>query len=113
MIRAIGVVIPAANEQATIGACLDAVMVARERLRRCATRDIGVRVVVALDGCVDETEAIVEQHRGVESVACSLGRAGAARAAHALCRMRANWMNTPTWWRDAWENSGHAFAVAT
>lgn len=79
MIRTVGVVVPAVNEQATIGTCLDALAAARERLGTVIGRDIQVRVMVVLDCCSDETAAIVLGHRDVESVMCSVGRVGAAR----------------------------------
>ncbi|MEO6886710.1 MAG: glycosyltransferase [Jatrophihabitantaceae bacterium] len=79
MITAVGVVVPAADEQATVGACLDSVVVACARLRTIAPC-VDVRVVVVLDSCVDQTASIVAEHRGVRAVSCSVGRAGAARA---------------------------------
>ncbi len=81
MIRAVGVVVPAANEQATVGACLDALAVARSQLRQVAMRQVDVRIVVVLDGCVDATARITRRHRGIETLACSVGQVGAARAA--------------------------------
>jgi glycosyltransferase involved in cell wall biosynthesis len=80
VIGAVGVVVPAVNEQATIGACLHSLAWARNRLGAVAARRVGVRIVVVLDGCIDETAAIVQRHAGVESVACSVGGVGAARS---------------------------------
>lgn len=80
MISSVGVVIPVANEQATIGACLHSLEVARARLHSAVSPDLEVRIVVVLDRCIDGTAAIVRRHRRVESVACSAGRVGAARA---------------------------------
>ncbi|MEO8888318.1 MAG: glycosyltransferase [Jatrophihabitantaceae bacterium] len=81
MIKAIGVVVPAVDEQMTIGDCLEALVVARAHARAANSRDIDVRILVVLDSCVDGTEAIVRSHRHVQSHVCLVGRVGAARAA--------------------------------
>ena len=84
MIRTVGVVVPAANEQVHIGDCLAALVVARAALLSAggpASMDRReVRIIVVLDSCVDGTAAIVDQHAGVEAVRCSGGRVGCARA---------------------------------
>jgi glycosyltransferase involved in cell wall biosynthesis len=79
VITVVGVVVPAVNEQATIGACLDSVAAARRRLHDVAP-GVDLRTVVVLDSCVDETASIVSRYREVQPVICSVGRAGAARA---------------------------------
>jgi hypothetical protein len=80
VISAVGVVVPAVDEQATIGACLDALAVAGARMRAVAAHEIDVHIVVVLDTCVDGTAAVVMRHPDVETVGCSVGGVGAARA---------------------------------
>jgi hypothetical protein len=73
-IRAITVVVPAHNEQDLLGACL-------ESLRRAAERvSVPVRVVVVLDRCTDDSAAICAQH-GVATVSIDDANVGRARAA--------------------------------
>jgi glycosyltransferase involved in cell wall biosynthesis len=75
------VVVPARDEQKSIARCLDSVEAAIAELRRERTSDgLGIRVVVVLDRCVDDTAAIVAGRPGVESVVSTAGRVGAARA---------------------------------
>jgi hypothetical protein len=60
MIREVAVIVPAADEQERIAACLAAIDEARRRL---LASDLGVHTVdvtVVLDACVDETPAIVD-----------------------------------------------------
>ena len=54
-LRAIGVVVPAHNEERDIHACLDAIAIAAAAL----TPDVSVRVVIVLDDCSDYTADIV------------------------------------------------------
>lgn len=85
-VTAVCVVIPARNEEARIGRCLDAVRAATDHLHRSSARPIGVRVVVVLDRCTDGSADIVARHHTVETVISSAGNVGAARAfgAHLL-----------------------------
>lgn len=87
MIRTVGVVVPAANEQVRIGDCLAALSLARAALldtrrpARAATMDrLDVRIIVVLDSCVDGTAAVVDRYPGVQALHCGVGRVGAARA---------------------------------
>lgn len=82
MIRTVGVgvVVPAVNEQAQIGACLTALVAARAHLRHSVRHAVNVRIVVVLDSCVDGTADVVREHSGVESVRCTAGCVGTARA---------------------------------
>lgn len=80
MITTVGVVVPAADEQALIGACLHALDRAREHLARRRPQ-VSTRVVVVLDGCRDGTAAVVDRHRGTESLTIASRCVGAARAA--------------------------------
>ena len=77
MIGVAGVVIPASDEQALISHCLDALADARAQV----VDRVEVRVVVVLDGCTDDTSAIVQRYPWVETVRGLFGSAGAARAA--------------------------------
>lgn len=72
------IVVPAADEQDYIGTCLAALAMAREQLR-CRYPNVGVRVVVVLDGCGDGTESIVGDHLDVETLSVSERCVGAAR----------------------------------
>jgi hypothetical protein len=80
MIRALAVVVPAANEEAELPGCLAALTAARAMLAR-ERPDIAVRIVVTLDRCTDRSELIARAVDGVETGAVSHGRVGAARAA--------------------------------
>ena len=80
MIHTVGVVVPAANEQAHIGECLNALIHAREYAQSNAADRLEVRIIVVLDSCVDGTASIVNQHPGIEAARCSAGCVGSARA---------------------------------
>lgn len=76
---AVGVVIPARNEQELLPACLRSVVEAAGRL------EMPARIVVALDRCTDRSAAIAAEFRAagcpVRSVPVSRPGVGAARAA--------------------------------
>lgn len=72
----IGVVVPAHQEEALLGACLASVAVAAARV------DVGVLVVVALDACTDAS-AEIARAAGAETVAVQARCVGVARAAGA------------------------------
>jgi glycosyltransferase involved in cell wall biosynthesis len=79
------VVVPAADEEQTIGACLSAILAARMHLQRAT--GIPARIVVVLDSCQDQTASIAVRHAGAELVTISARNVGAARRAgarHAL-----------------------------
>lgn len=83
MIRAVAVVVPARDEEALLGGCLDA-------LRRAAAhprlRALPVRVVVVADACTDDTATLARRH-GTDVLELRARNVGAARAAgsrHAL-----------------------------
>ncbi|HEY7010632.1 MAG TPA: glycosyltransferase family 2 protein [Jatrophihabitantaceae bacterium] len=77
MIAEVGVVIPVADEEERLPACLDALDVARA----CVNRGLTVRVVVVLDGCTDRSEAIARARKDIDVLTVRLGRVGAVRAA--------------------------------
>ncbi|MEO7447670.1 MAG: glycosyltransferase [Humibacillus sp.] len=74
------IVVPARDEEAVIGRCLDSLSVAQERLRE-RRPDVAVEVVVVLDACTDGTAEVVDRHPGVMTVAVVAARVGAARQA--------------------------------
>lgn len=86
----IGIVIPAHNEQACLGACLTAVCRAA---RHPALRGEAVRVVVVLDDCGDESAAVASAFP-VDLLHARLRNVGAARARGAshLLRAGARWL---------------------
>jgi cellulose synthase/poly-beta-1,6-N-acetylglucosamine synthase-like glycosyltransferase len=76
-IRAVGIVVPARNEAASIAACVRGICLAIERL----PRDVQAWVVVVADDCTDETAAVARRALGCHGVvieACEQA-AGAAR----------------------------------
>jgi glycosyltransferase involved in cell wall biosynthesis len=88
VISAIAAVVPAANEEGGIGACLASLASARAHLRRSVPQHVSVRVVVVLDGCVDRTETIAGTHLGTELVRCGARQVGVARASGAAYVLR-------------------------
>lgn len=86
----IGVVIPAHDEAALIGACLGAAL---EAARHPALRGELVEIVVVLDDCSDGTADAVSCH-AVESLPIRARNVGAARAAGArwLLQRGARWL---------------------
>ena len=80
MIETVVVVIPANNEEAVIGACLDALLVARAHVRDTLGGRVEVRTVVVLDSCSDATEDRITAEHDVLTIRARLARAGAARA---------------------------------
>lgn len=86
----IGVVVPAHNEQACLGACLAAIVQAAAHPSLLAEP---VRIVVVLDDCTDGSEAVARGHPvGVLQVRAR--NVGAARAAGArlLVQAGARWL---------------------
>lgn len=92
MIRRVGVVVPARDEEARLGACLDAIADARSDLM-AARRDVEVDVVVVLDRCQDGSGAVVAARPDVSVLVVDAGVVGVARdrgVRHHLDRARAN-----------------------
>lgn len=88
MIRDVVVTVPAADEQDEIAGCLEAIESSIARLHRHTT--VRGHVVVALDGCRDDTAAIVAGFPDVQTVACVARRVGTARR-HAAAAALARW----------------------
>ncbi len=83
----IAVVVPARNEEALLGRCLDALTAATRQV------EAPVTLVVVLDRCTDGSEEVARSRPGVEVVHSTAGLAGAARRAgahHALSRSGAD-----------------------
>lgn len=76
-VRAVLVVIPARDEEALIGACLDALEVAANAV----PSRVEVLVSVVLDGCRDGTAEVVEAHERIHAVVTDVGRMGEVRSA--------------------------------
>ncbi|KQM17656.1 hypothetical protein ASF83_00570 [Plantibacter sp. Leaf171] len=81
MLRRIDVVVPAHDEEELIGACLDALLVARAEVQR-RRPGLQVGLVVVLDDCRDDTARIVtERLDGLDDGAGGIGHdAGSAAA---------------------------------
>ncbi|MDO5501820.1 MAG: glycosyltransferase [Actinomycetia bacterium] len=75
----VGIVVPARNEEALIGRCLEALAVAVTRLHEVAPGCV-VDIVVVLDSCTDRTAERVAQFPGVRTVSTDVGTVGGARA---------------------------------
>ena len=71
------VMIPARDEEALIGRCLESVLVARNLV------EIPVRVVVVADGCLDATAHVARGYPGVLVVEIDSSNVGTARASAA------------------------------
>lgn len=67
--------IPARDESTTIARCLTSVVAAAARI------ELPVSIVVAADGCLDDTAAIARTFDGVDVVELESSNVGAARAA--------------------------------
>lgn len=104
----LGVVVPAHNEQALLGACLDSL---HEAARTVAER-ADVRILVVLDACTDHSD-LVARHRRVDTLPVLAHNVGVARwagcAAHLIrARSRLDWLATtdadstvdPAWLAD-------------
>ena len=112
----LGVVVPARNEQERIGACLSALVDARELLSRDTDAPAAVEIVVVADRCTDRTAAIAAGFPGVEVIHDDRGRVGAARAAGASFLLRGaaiDWIAStdadstvpPDWLRTQWQHA--------
>lgn len=79
MPAAVGVVIPARNEEALLPACLDAVDEAVDALHQ-EHPGVLARVFVVLDACGDRSAEIVAQRPDITAVVTQAGNVGVARA---------------------------------
>lgn len=85
MIEAVGIIVPAHDEEALIGSCLDAL----ERARVRVASHVATYLVLVLDHCRDRTRMIAEKHaygeqRVIEVDFANVGKARAAGAEEAL-----------------------------
>jgi glycosyltransferase involved in cell wall biosynthesis len=79
-ITLVGIVIPARNEQARLGRCLDAIAAAIADLQRTEFADVAVQTVVVLDRCTDRTADVAARYGQVRTITADLGNVGSARA---------------------------------
>lgn len=90
----IAVVIPAFNEESTLGPCLAALQRAQLQLRS-REPEITTSVVVVLDSCTDTSAQVASAHPQVTALEVTERCVGAARAAgvaHALQGQGADWI---------------------
>ena len=80
-IAAIGIVVPARNEEERLPRCLTGLEAAARELRAADITAPRVRIIVVVDDSIDRTEQIARAWAGVEVVHSTAGRVGAARAA--------------------------------
>jgi glycosyltransferase involved in cell wall biosynthesis len=78
-VTAICAVVPAHNEEALIGRCVDA-LVGAARRARARRPDVHIRIVIVADACTDETTHIVSGTPGVDVISLHARSVGAARA---------------------------------
>jgi cellulose synthase/poly-beta-1,6-N-acetylglucosamine synthase-like glycosyltransferase len=80
VISHVAVVVPAADEEALIGACLDALRAAVRELNRSSPVPPSVEIVVVADACRDRTAEVVATHRDVRVIPNDQRCVGASRA---------------------------------
>jgi glycosyltransferase involved in cell wall biosynthesis len=88
VIRRLAVIVPAANEEGLIGACLASIRAARRHLHGSGA-NVHVRIVVVLDGCTDGTAVIAARSGDVQPVTISARSVGTARRAGAAAALAA------------------------
>lgn len=91
-IRAVAVVIPARNEEALIGRCLESVLAAAEL---CS---VPVHVTVVADACTDRTAEIAHGFEGVHVLDVTEANVGRARAVGVTWAMHRARVATSTLW---------------
>ena len=87
MIRRVAVIVPAANEEASIGRCLTSIAAARSSLYRSSV-SVQVQILVVLDDCADTTASIAARFADVRPLAIAVRNVGAARRAGAAAALR-------------------------
>ena len=80
-IAAIGIVVPARNEEERLPRCLAGLDAAIRQLRSAESDPPRIRIIVVVDGSTDGTYRIASEWPGVEVLSSDAGRVGAARAA--------------------------------
>jgi glycosyltransferase involved in cell wall biosynthesis len=88
LIRRVVVIVPAANEEASIGRSLASVAAARSSLYR-SNVSAQVQILVVLDDCADATASIAQRFADVRPLTISARNVGAARRAGAAAALRA------------------------
>lgn len=88
MIREIGVVVPAANEENHLADCLRSLLASRDRLSCSRSHRVRVRIILVLDGCRDGSADVAAGFAGVETIGVDAGCAGAARRAGTTLQLR-------------------------
>lgn len=96
-IRAVGIVVPARDEERLLPRCLDALGTAISRLG-VERPDVLVRVVVVLDTCTDRTRQVADACPFVMAVSVEVACVGAARAVGADHVARAHGMHPDNLW---------------
>lgn len=81
MIRHVGIVVPAANEEALLERCVRALRASRDDLHRRHPGIGGTRIVFVLDNCTDGSARIVARYPDVEAIEVAVRSAGHARSA--------------------------------
>lgn len=76
-IRAIAVVVPARNEGALIGPCIESILLSADRLRENA--EVEVSITVVADGCLDQTVDNAARYETIRILATPPVGVGAAR----------------------------------
>jgi glycosyltransferase involved in cell wall biosynthesis len=98
VIRVVAVVIPAANEAATIERCLRSVRRAVHHAVLQAERPLSFRTVVVLDSCVDDSEGRATTFPFAEVVRYQGGQVGGARAVGAQRVLSGSALPPPEVW---------------
>lgn len=75
MLRRIDAVVPAHDEEELIGACLDALLVARAAVRR-SRPELDVGITIVLDDCRDASERVVAERIAAMSARTGAGGSG-------------------------------------
>lgn len=80
MIDHVGVVVPARDEEESVGRCLESVLASVADARAHAHPDLTVSIVLVADGCRDRTAAIADSFADVHVIELDASNVGIARA---------------------------------
>ena len=95
-VRAVGVVVPARDEEQLLPGCLASVEAAVAELASMRP-EVTAAVVVVLDRCRDGSARVVGEHPGVRAVVSRAGCVGAARATGVAAVLRSAGAPASTW----------------